>query len=968
MADGKSIGAITVDLLLNTNAPNVLSKVGTGAKAAGDATSVLQGQTQQLTLSLNESNIALVKGAQSSQQTVAANRMLGSVMSFVKDTAEKTITTYVQTDNAGKQFSTTINRMKFELEGAANVLGQGTQANAAHATALKKTAMAAEERALNEVTSSEQIVTATQQEIGIIENLKGQIADLKFQISGEANPVMLNKMNAELNRLKLNLSEVEGKGFRNLKRESGELAFGVNRTTQALFALTFLMSSFDTENPTTESAKLKREFMAGAQSALGISFAVQMLGGSLAKFAGPVGIAVGALIAVIGLLNKTDESAKKAAEEGLKDIAEMLKFVSEPRQLNIQMNLEKKLEAVNKLLDQSADKLGRLTSATFSGEDLLTPGVVTKENLDNALKNVAVTEEQEGVLKDIKKEIEQQILKAQVFKRIQEQTKDVFEGQLTQIGSLAEEIKELQEARNTAPDTSILTLNDMIYQKQLEQKELMKNSDDILADTISQEQTRVELGKSTLDNYIKLLTEAKREVIDKDKILGYERDIEAAREKQIALLEHGVQLGVIEVDRVKDALQLRLASVLTEERMLSIKEKLLALAQAETEANNNYFKSLEKAEVSLTLNKTTKRKLEEDQRFKDEVDNIQTIYDAEILNGSGSITDIEEANKHQDNLRTLADQQHTQNILLIDRDAADEIQQLRIKGIQNVEIRMQQQYEFEQQKILQLVTTREITEYEGRLRLRILDIEHEDTLSKMRIESLKTLEDNLSSVGDVLHRVLGNNADDFATKLIGTMQLAVQLARQIAALTALKGAGDSFGGILGIFGTILSFAALNEGGQVQDGSYVVNETQSNRYKDVLDALGAGTVTGGERGKDSVAAVTPAGTLVMMTPGERVLSPGKALLGRAINEGRVRKYDVGGQIGNNLVTQSPAITYNAGNVNQEQVVNAVERLRGELARKELSVNVQVQALHDGIQFLQKYLPIVNEIEKNKKASS
>jgi hypothetical protein len=65
---------------------------------------------------------------------------------------------------------------------------------------------------------------------------------------------------------------------------------------------------------------------------------------------------------------------------------------------------------------------------------------------------------------------------------------------------------------------------------------------------------------------------------------------------------------------------------------------------------------------------------------------------------------------------------------------------------------------------------------------------------------------------------------------------------------------------------------------------------SLQHKPLLDALGAETVTGGIPHRDSVPAQSTSGERVALTPGERILPPEYALVGRLINTGAIAPED------------------------------------------------------------------------------
>jgi len=84
--------------------------------------------------------------------------------------------------------------------------------------------------------------------------------------------------------------------------------------------------------------------------------------------------------------------------------------------------------------------------------------------------------------------------------------------------------------------------------------------------------------------------------------------------------------------------------------------------------------------------------------------------------------------------------------------------------------------------------------------------------------------------------------------------------------------------------------ALASGGQIEPGSFVINQAASSANSDLLNSMGAGWVTGGTAGKDSVmfdvrAAGGPTESArALLMPGEAVLPPAFASIGDAINRG------------------------------------------------------------------------------------
>ena len=88
------------------------------------------------------------------------------------------------------------------------------------------------------------------------------------------------------------------------------------------------------------------------------------------------------------------------------------------------------------------------------------------------------------------------------------------------------------------------------------------------------------------------------------------------------------------------------------------------------------------------------------------------------------------------------------------------------------------------------------------------------------------------------------------------------------------------------------------GGAIEPGSFIVKQSAASANADMLNSIGAGWVTGGVPGKDSVmfdvmaTGGTPSNTRALLMPGEAVVPPEFASIGEAINSG-VQAFGDGG---------------------------------------------------------------------------
>jgi hypothetical protein len=106
--------------------------------------------------------------------------------------------------------------------------------------------------------------------------------------------------------------------------------------------------------------------------------------------------------------------------------------------------------------------------------------------------------------------------------------------------------------------------------------------------------------------------------------------------------------------------------------------------------------------------------------------------------------------------------------------------------------------------------------------------------------------------------------------------------------------GETPRGVTRIGETPRGVRRMADGGMIEPGSYVVKSSAAAANTDALNAMGAGWVTGGIPGKDSVmfgvgmaSGGSPGGTAAILMPGEAVVPPEFAAIGEAINKGIAR---------------------------------------------------------------------------------
>lgn len=164
--------------------------------------------------------------------------------------------------------------------------------------------------------------------IGIIEQLEINIADLGIAIRNATDPTQLKKLNAELQSTEKTLAQYSGRGLRQLTQGQRGLSMAMTQSTNALMGFVFLMNSFDASGMTGETSKIRTSLLQGTQSTLGFTFALQALGGTVAKFALPVGILGGLFVALTSAIRSSNDEAKSLATEGIKTLADAMKEIA----------------------------------------------------------------------------------------------------------------------------------------------------------------------------------------------------------------------------------------------------------------------------------------------------------------------------------------------------------------------------------------------------------------------------------------------------------------------------------------------------------------------------------------------------------------------------------------------------------------------------------------------------------------
>lgn len=849
---------------------------------------------------------------------------------------------------ATKNFSVTINEMNTELEGEVGTLGEATQANEAHRRAVEqlsreknRVAQATQSGADAETNASAKVRTAYGAELGAIEQLLITKNDLikARELIPASEVERLEQFNAELAQVNRQLYELQGRGLKNVRQSFQDSAFQINRTHQSLFALSFLMNGFSSENATGEQAKFSRALTNGTSTALGATFAIQSMGSGMAAIAGPAGIAVGALSALVAYLNSADEASKKAANEGLKQFRDSLTDISSSNQLELRSNLEEKLRAINNLLDKSKAKLFDLSRTEQVGG---VKDFVSKEQLDAALKSFDLSSNQRDILEKMKKELQDQLDTNKVLIEIQKQSGELLGTQLTRTGKMDAALKILNEELKTGLD---FTTKEALTQEQItgvvdrialitrQRNESLKSTAEKNADIVATERVLVQLGQSNLSNLIEELKQAKEQTDDEKKRLEYAVQIQGVEDQKIALLRSQYEIGDATLDQVKNALELQLAEEKSDERRVAIKSQILNLVskEASLEAERTKLRGeltqfgivpknideqrksindlqdfTRKTMLGLVDEEFTKRKLANEDQHARDMANLEQKQ-ADLLNALQDDQDAVDAiaaeNARYNKVNGDIELDRAEKIKKFKLDAAQaefDLKKARGEDTYDDEIALiKQKYDVERQQL----ANEKIGPEEFGIRMKILDIdeanEQVEALTNKWSEFLTPLQDALTQTGDaitrdIIQKTIG--ATSVFQKFVGVVLegLSQMLVKMIAMsvvgsiLKIVTGGLFSGGGQIGKVveeGPTLA----KEGGSIPSGTFVVNEKRSAQYQELLDVLGAKEAKGGVAHEDSIfAGYDERKRPVVVTPRERLLDPEFEVLGHLMNEGKLKQ--------------------------------------------------------------------------------
>lgn len=821
MAD-ESVGSLVVKILFESNAGEVLGQISASSvKSAADLDKML-GSVSGINLQLNQSNQVI----------------------------EKTVEQFSKAQTVSQPFTVTINRLNQEFEQSTGPIVSQTETIEKNIEMKRQMEAAAQNEAIAEqqmgneaTTAAEKFTAAGQQELGIIEKMKIDVADLKLALEAATNPADVERLTVELRNAESALASAEGKSMGFAIRGMRQARIETFAATQGLLALSFILSSFDTTHASDEMKSFHQSIQVGAQTAFGLSSALIFMGGTAASTAVPIGLAAGALVALYSGFTRTDEAAKKAAEEGLKIFSDKLQFITTAGQGGIAENLKSQLDAIDKLLDAQVNKAGELQTKAFSAAQALGAGAipsqtvgVTKEQIDNALKEVQLTEKQRDILTQMKDEVQKRLDTEQVLELIQSKTVQITDGQLNRVGEIKAQLELLNKELETGVgenvkqyglEEGIRVSKEAKVELERQLKELQLTSTEQIREQIKLEETRHAdavargVGEKESEETLRHVLESSLKLTDDESLrLEIHQKLVSLQGEDLTNLKEQHDAGKLNSDeyisQLKSLLAITENGKLRQQIEAAIEEEVSAQSKAMLEQEKSAEKLrdiTEKAIAASTQGEFARKLAEEAERHKKTIEEISKQTGATQEGEAGPETQAAiEARRAEDVL-------HAENVSRIEIEKEIKLFDLQKQGHEKSIQDIQDREKLEEALINKTEKDKDIAAARIAAAQRTSAEEIQQIQDKQYAEAL----DSIQKIGDALHRAFSKTGDEFLQKILTALQFAVQIAR---ALESAGRNGGSGGGLFGFLGQLLGIGAgLGLGvatGGIGDGAVVTD--------------------------------------------------------------------------------------------------------------------------------------------------
>lgn len=282
---------------------------------------------------------------------------------------------------------------------------------------------------------------STGQLMPILDKLQIKIAMLKQAMKFETDPKALQMMGKELKALDIQMLQMTGKTYQAHQRGTRELQQEYHHTASAIFALSMMMGllSSNTDTGTGKQKIFKDSLEKGVQASLGASFGLMMLGDRFSKLIGPVGIAIGLIVAVASAIRAANEEADKAREEGLKRFGESFEQLPRETQRKMLKDFAERRKAIEAELASITHAYG--PAAQFR------PLLEFFDTKDAA--RIKHLKEQDAALAALNEKYSKELEFAEGIDRLEDAGIQILVDQGSAIAKINQEMKELKEEIKT---------------------------------------------------------------------------------------------------------------------------------------------------------------------------------------------------------------------------------------------------------------------------------------------------------------------------------------------------------------------------------------------------------------------------------------------------------------------------------------------------------------------------------------
>lgn len=422
------------------------------------------------------------------------------------------------------------------------------------------------------------------------------------------------------------------------------------------------------------------------------------------------------------------------------------------------------------------------------------------------------------------------------------------------------------------------------------------------ADDVTVAETKRRLGLATiadvqkaLDAQLALATTEKDQIAIKEK----KRQLTISEvEAEVSLAEKAFQRGFITSEMLIEQYR-QLQSITTERtKQAELEEKIITAQATELEylrqreqAQQEFSRKLfELTQVTIT-NEFESRTAAEQRRFESEQKNIEEKYSLSFVREDGLI----QLSLEGQELARANEEANQAALALIERDRIRARHELELFMLGDTFAAQVQRINDEHDAAEELA--RKLYSNKDQLDAALARI-RQSRNQQIADAELANVQRVLGSAQTIAGSIVSivQNIEEPAEGFLANFMKALQVAQAIVTvITTIKALGSFFGLASGGFAPASRVTYAASGTEIPGGSFVVKKSAAEKNKPLLEALGAREVTGGIPGRDSVAAVTPGGGVVMMMPGEMVVDPKFAPIAAAINEGRIRMMAGGGRV-------------------------------------------------------------------------